>query len=48
MRHGEGVLEVEASNLECTDNGGALDFSGFLLAAYPQRRRATLAAALQM
>ncbi|HEV7681801.1 MAG TPA: DUF5700 domain-containing putative Zn-dependent protease [Pyrinomonadaceae bacterium] len=40
--------EVEASNLECADHDGALDFLAFLSAAYPKRRRATLAAALHM
>src|SRR5258706_15454481 len=37
-----------ATNLECADNGGALDFLAFSWSANPKRRRATLAAALQI
>src|SRR5258708_5352253 len=37
-----------ATNLECADNGGALDFLAFSGSANPKRRRATLAAALQI
>src|SRR5258706_14325841 len=37
-----------ATNLECADNGGAVDFLAFSWSANPKRRRATLAAALQI
>ncbi len=37
-----------ATNLECADNGGALDFLAFSWSANPKRRRATLAAALKL
>jgi hypothetical protein len=37
-----------ASNLECADSGGALDFIAFSRSADPKRRRAALAAALQI
>src|SRR5882672_6253270 len=37
-----------ATNLECADSGGALDILEFSWAANPKRRRATLAAALQI
>jgi len=37
-----------ATNLECADNGGALDFLAFSWSANPKRRRATLADALQI
>ena len=41
-------LMSRATNLECADNGGALDFLAFSSSANPKRRRATLAAALQI
>jgi hypothetical protein len=41
-------LMSRATNLECADNGGALDFLAFSWSLNPKRRRATIAAALQI